>query len=92
MAYQPDLVTFTSSSTSRNFCEMIGPDRIAKLKETARFAALLQDVQEGGKPPAGGDSGLRHGGEVTCKPISTGEMSLEVRGSSSPTPGGLGLT
>jgi uroporphyrinogen III methyltransferase/synthase len=40
LAYKPDLVTFTSSSTTRNFCEMVGPERTTKLKETARFAAI----------------------------------------------------
>ncbi|GMV91680.1 MAG: bifunctional uroporphyrinogen-III C-methyltransferase/uroporphyrinogen-III synthase [Candidatus Hydrogenedentota bacterium] len=38
--YRPDLVTFTSSSTARNFHEMLGAERIARLKQTAKFGAI----------------------------------------------------
>jgi len=40
LSYRPDLVTFTSSSTARNFHAMLGPDRIAELKETATFGTI----------------------------------------------------
>ncbi|GMW00619.1 MAG: bifunctional uroporphyrinogen-III C-methyltransferase/uroporphyrinogen-III synthase [Candidatus Hydrogenedentota bacterium] len=40
MAYNPDLVTFTSSSTARNFHEMIGQERTRHLAATARFAGI----------------------------------------------------
>jgi uroporphyrinogen III methyltransferase/synthase len=40
MSFRPDLITFTSSSTARNFHEMLGPERIAQLKETAKFGAI----------------------------------------------------
>jgi uroporphyrinogen III methyltransferase/synthase len=39
-SFRPDLITFTSSSTARNFHEMLGPERIAQLKETAKFGAI----------------------------------------------------
>lgn len=40
LAYCPDLITFTSSSTAANFYDMIGPARIEKLKQTAAFASI----------------------------------------------------
>jgi len=39
-SYRPDLITFTSSSTARNFCDMLGPERIDHLKQTAAFGAI----------------------------------------------------
>ncbi len=38
--YEPELVTFTSSSTVQNFCSMVGPDRLARLAESAAFAVI----------------------------------------------------
>ena len=40
LAYKPDLVTFTSSSTARNFYEMIGKVRVERVKQTAAFASI----------------------------------------------------
>ncbi len=40
MAYRPALVTFTSSSTARNFHEILGPARVEQLKGTATFGAI----------------------------------------------------
>lgn len=40
LAYKPDLVTFTSSSTARNFFDILGPDRVKRIRETAAFASL----------------------------------------------------
>lgn len=40
LAYKPDLVTFTSSSTARNFYEMIGVARVERVKQTAAFASI----------------------------------------------------
>ena len=37
---QPDLVTFTSASTARNFCEILGEERLAKLKERCAFVSI----------------------------------------------------
>ncbi len=39
-AIRPDLVVFTSSSTAANFCRMLGPERLRRIKETASFAAI----------------------------------------------------
>lgn len=39
-AYRPDLVTFTSSSTARNFAEILGAARLNAVALTARFAAI----------------------------------------------------
>ncbi|MDX9972702.1 MAG: uroporphyrinogen-III C-methyltransferase [FCB group bacterium] len=38
--YNPELITFTSSSTVQNFCEMVGPDRLHTLAQTTAFAAI----------------------------------------------------
>ena len=40
LVYRPDLVTFTSSSTARNFFDILGAERVEKIKETAEFAAI----------------------------------------------------
>jgi len=40
IAYKPDLVTFTSSSTACNFYEMIGAERVERVKQTAAFACI----------------------------------------------------
>ncbi|MBI5095480.1 MAG: uroporphyrinogen-III C-methyltransferase [Candidatus Hydrogenedentes bacterium] len=40
VAYAPDFVTFTSSSTARNFCEILGPARLAALQPKAAFASI----------------------------------------------------
>ncbi|MDZ4860272.1 MAG: uroporphyrinogen-III C-methyltransferase [Candidatus Hydrogenedentes bacterium] len=40
LAYRPDIVTFTSSSTARNFYDMIGPERVERIKLTAVFASI----------------------------------------------------
>lgn len=40
IAYRPDLVTFTSSSTARNFYDMLGPGRVEQIKQTAVFASI----------------------------------------------------
>ncbi|HQE84443.1 MAG TPA: uroporphyrinogen-III synthase [Candidatus Hydrogenedentes bacterium] len=40
MSFAPDLVAFTSSSTVRNFCQMLGGDRLEMLKKRAAFAAI----------------------------------------------------
>lgn len=40
VAFAPDVVTFTSSSTARNFCRMLGEERLDALKKTAIFAAI----------------------------------------------------
>lgn len=37
---QPDLVTFTSASTARNFCEILGQERLEKLKESTAFVSI----------------------------------------------------
>jgi uroporphyrinogen III methyltransferase/synthase len=38
--YEPDLVTFTSSSTARNFCQILGEDRVKRLPKRIRFASI----------------------------------------------------
>jgi len=40
LAYRPDVITFTSSSTARNFYDMIGPERVAAVKSYAAFASI----------------------------------------------------
>jgi uroporphyrinogen III methyltransferase/synthase len=40
IAYKPDLVTFTSSSTAKNFYDMIRPERVEKVKQMAAFASI----------------------------------------------------
>ena len=49
-----DLVTFTSSSTVRNFAKILGDDRLAKVKEAAHFASIgpitTQTAEELGIP------------------------------------------
>lgn len=37
---RPGLVTFTSGSTARNFCALLGEDALAAIKETAAFASI----------------------------------------------------
>ena len=39
-AYRPDLVTFTSSSTARNFAEILGAERLDAIKLGTRFASI----------------------------------------------------
>lgn len=39
-AFAPHVVTFTSSSTARNFCELLGPDRLDRVKAGATFATI----------------------------------------------------
>jgi len=38
--YNPELITFTSSSTVQNFCEMVGPDRLLQLAQSSAFAVI----------------------------------------------------
>jgi uroporphyrinogen III methyltransferase/synthase len=38
--YAPDLVTFTSSSTARNFYELVGEERLERIKRTAAFGTI----------------------------------------------------
>jgi uroporphyrinogen III methyltransferase/synthase len=49
-----DLVTFTSSSTVRNFAKILGDDRLEKVKSTAQFASIgpitTQTAEELGIP------------------------------------------
>lgn len=40
IAEEPDIVTFTSSSTACNFCEILGEKRIHQLKEATVFASI----------------------------------------------------
>ncbi|MEA3364152.1 MAG: uroporphyrinogen-III synthase [Candidatus Hydrogenedentes bacterium] len=40
ITFAPDLLTFTSSSTVRNFCRMLGEERIEVLKNRAAFAVI----------------------------------------------------
>ncbi len=40
MTFAPNLVTFTSSSTARNFCTLLGRERLELLKKSAGFAAI----------------------------------------------------
>ncbi len=39
-AFGPHMVTFTSSSTVRNFCQILGKERLENLKENTRFASI----------------------------------------------------
>ena len=36
----PDVVTFTSGSTARNFCRIVGHERLLRLKATTQFASI----------------------------------------------------
>lgn len=38
--FDPDIVTFTSSSTARNFCARLGTERLETLKRKATFASI----------------------------------------------------
>ena len=40
VSYTPDIVTFTSSSTAENFCNILGEERIGKIAEKALFASI----------------------------------------------------
>jgi hydroxymethylbilane synthase len=40
IAYGPNVVTFTSSSTAENFCRILSPTKLQHLKQTAVFAAI----------------------------------------------------
>lgn len=40
MAFEPEIVTFTSSSTAKNFCARVGAERIDVLKTSATFASI----------------------------------------------------
>jgi len=40
VSYAPDAVTFTSSSTARNFCEIMGSQRLAAVRDKAAFASI----------------------------------------------------
>lgn len=40
VAYKPDMVTFTSSSTARNFFKILSEERINMIKKNAVFAAI----------------------------------------------------
>ncbi|MBI4557736.1 MAG: uroporphyrinogen-III C-methyltransferase [Candidatus Hydrogenedentes bacterium] len=40
VAYQPHLISFTSSSTATNFCEILGPERLARIKHSTAIACL----------------------------------------------------
>jgi uroporphyrinogen III methyltransferase/synthase len=54
VSYKPDLVTFTSSSTVKNFCDILGPNRLERIKNRAAFAAIgpiaTQTARELGLP------------------------------------------
>jgi uroporphyrinogen III methyltransferase/synthase len=56
MAFAPHLVTFSSSSTARNFHDLLGAGRVDTLKTRAAFAAIgpitAQTARELGMPPA----------------------------------------
>jgi uroporphyrinogen III methyltransferase / synthase len=56
MAFAPDVLTFTSSSTVRNFCRMLGQERVEVLKKSASFAVIgpitAQTARELGIQPA----------------------------------------
>ncbi len=56
VAAKPALVTFTSSSTARNFHALLGESRINALKQTAQFASIgpltTQTAEELGMPIA----------------------------------------
>lgn len=40
VAYGPHVITFTSSSTARNFCELVGQERLRSLRSNAVFASI----------------------------------------------------
>jgi uroporphyrinogen III methyltransferase / synthase len=40
VAFNPDLITFTSSSTARNFAAIAGPERLSKLNVKAAYGAI----------------------------------------------------
>ena len=40
LAAKPDMVVFTSSSTARNFAEILGDERLTALKESVLFASI----------------------------------------------------
>ena len=40
MAFEPDIVTFTSSSTAKNFCARLGAERLAALAAKSVFASI----------------------------------------------------
>ena len=40
MAYAPHLITFTSSSTARNFADLVGDDNLAMLRDSAAFGSI----------------------------------------------------
>jgi uroporphyrinogen III methyltransferase/synthase len=40
MTFAPDLVTFTSSSTVSNFCDALGEERVAAVRDEAAFASI----------------------------------------------------
>ena len=40
IACEPDIVTFTSSSTARNFCNILGQENLERLSESAAFASI----------------------------------------------------
>ena len=40
VSYQADLVTFTSSSTARNFCDILTDEQLQAVKKTATFASI----------------------------------------------------
>ncbi|MFO7973384.1 MAG: uroporphyrinogen-III synthase [Candidatus Hydrogenedentota bacterium] len=56
MTFAPDIVTFTSSSTARNFHRMLGENRIETLKKHVAFAVIgpitAQTARELGMHPA----------------------------------------
>ncbi len=56
MTFAPDLVTFSSSSTARNFHDLLGAGRVDMLKTRAAFAAIgpitAHTARELGMPPA----------------------------------------
>ncbi len=56
---EPDVVTFTSPSTVNNFCRILGPQRLLRLKQRARFAAIGPVTRAGAET---------HGLSVTIEP------------------------
>lgn len=58
--YAPHYVTFNSASAARNFAEILGPDRLARLKETGRFACIGPHARR-----AAEDAGM----EISIEPV-----------------------
>lgn len=59
IAFEPDIVTFTSSSTARNFCARLGVEQLETIKRKAAFASI---------GPVTSKTAHEHGLEVTIEP------------------------